>query len=115
MEWSKLLVKKRVGNDFIPMAGIQSEFEMDYLKIITNQSFRRLQDKTQVFPLEKNDFIRTRLTHSLEVSYIGKLIVQKFGSYALNEKRYLYSFLADLEIEIRTIEQKMIFVRSLLV
>lgn len=88
MEWSKLLVKKRVGNDFIPMAGIQSEFEMDYLKIITNQSFRRLQDKTQVFPLEKNDFIRTRLTHSLEVSYIGKLIVQKFGSYALNEKRF---------------------------
>ena len=87
MEWSKLLVKKKVGNDFIRISGIQSEFEMDYLKIITNQSFRRLQDKTQVFPLEKNDFIRTRLTHSLEVSYIGKLIVQKFGSYALKEER----------------------------
>ncbi|AGA67060.1 deoxyguanosinetriphosphate triphosphohydrolase-like protein [Brachyspira pilosicoli P43/6/78] len=49
-------------------------FEDDYSKIIFTPPFRRLQDKAQVFPLEVNDFVRTRLTHSLEVSSIAKLI-----------------------------------------
>lgn len=47
-------------------------FEEGYNKIINSYPFRRLQDKTQVFPLEQNDFIRTRLTHSIEVSAIAK-------------------------------------------
>lgn len=55
----------------------RSEFESDYLRIIRSASFRRLQDKTQVFPLDSSDFVRTRLTHSLEVSSIGKLIAKQ--------------------------------------
>ncbi len=47
-------------------------FEKDYKAIISSAAFRRLQDKTQVFPLDKSDFVRTRLTHSIEVSTIGK-------------------------------------------
>lgn len=43
-------------------------FNSDYRRVIKSDSFRRLQDKTQVFPLERNDFVRTRLTHSLEVA-----------------------------------------------
>ena len=46
-------------------------FELDYNRIVTSAAFRRLQDKTQVFPLAKSDFVRTRLTHSIEVSTIA--------------------------------------------
>lgn len=49
-----------------------NEFEKDYNKIVSSPAFRRLQDKTQVFPLDKSDFIRTRLTHSIEVSTIAR-------------------------------------------
>ena len=49
-------------------------FESDYFRIVTSAPFRRLQDKTQIFPLEKNDFIRRRLTHSLEVSAYAEQI-----------------------------------------
>lgn len=47
-------------------------FEKDYNKIVSSAAFRRLQDKTQVFPLDKSDFVRTRLTHSIEVSTIAR-------------------------------------------
>lgn len=50
----------------------RNEFDKDYDRIIPSSSLRRLNDKTQVFPLQKNDFIRTRLTHSLEVSALGR-------------------------------------------
>lgn len=49
-----------------------NEFEKDYNKIVSSAAFRRLQDKTQVFPLDKSDFIRTRLTHSIDVSTIAR-------------------------------------------
>ncbi len=49
-----------------------SDFEKDYKSIISSAAFRRLQDKTQVFPLDKSDFVRTRLTHSIEVSTIAR-------------------------------------------
>ena len=49
-----------------------NEFEKDYNKIVSSAAFRRLQDKTQVFPLDKSDFVRTRLTHSIEVSTIAR-------------------------------------------
>ena len=44
----------------------------DSSRIVSSAAFRRLQDKTQVFPLDKSDFIRTRLTHSIEVSTIAR-------------------------------------------
>lgn len=47
-------------------------FEQDYREIVSSVSFRHLQDKTQIYPLGKGDFVRTRLTHSLEVSTIAK-------------------------------------------
>ena len=74
MEWKKLLSEKRIGKEARSggKKDLRSEFEKDYHRIILSSSFRRLQDKTQVFPLDKSDFIRTRLTHSLEVSSIGR-------------------------------------------
>ena len=58
---------------------LRSEFEKDYHRIIGSSSFRRLQDKTQVFALDKSDFIRTRLTHSLEVSSFAKSLGQNIA------------------------------------
>lgn len=49
-----------------------NDFEKDYNRIVSSAAFRRLQDKTQVFPLDKSDFVRTRLTHSIEVSTIAR-------------------------------------------
>jgi len=89
MEWSKLLSESRSGdygknpkknND------LRSEFEKDYHRIIGSASFRRLQDKTQVFPLDKSDFIRTRLTHSLEVSSFGRSLGESISASILTDR-----------------------------
>jgi len=86
MNWEKLLSTKRhreVAGATKMKEDLRSEFEKDYHRIIGSASFRRLQDKTQVFPLDKSDFIRTRLTHSLEVSSYGKSLGQNIGEYIL--------------------------------
>ena len=54
--------------------GYRNPFESDYFRIVTSAPFRRLQDKTQIFPQEKSDFVRRRLTHSMEVATIGRRI-----------------------------------------
>jgi len=82
MEWNQLLCMERqqkkasMESDYtrassLAHSAILSEYDEDYLSIISSQAFRRLQDKTQVFPLDKSDFVRTRLTHSMEVSTIA--------------------------------------------
>ena len=90
MNWEQLLSTKRnreIGGNVQPSADLRSEFEKDYHRIIGSASFRRLQDKTQVFPLDKSDFIRTRLTHSLEVSSFGKSLGQNIGEYLLTYRK----------------------------
>lgn len=62
----------------------RNPFENDYGRLISSAPIRRLQDKTQVFPLEQSDYIRTRLTHSLEVSYIASSIGQSIGSVLID-------------------------------
>lgn len=85
MNWDQLLCSGRIRSS--NKAGISSdlrtEFEKDYHRIIGSASFRRLQDKTQVFPLDKSDFVRTRLTHSLEVSSFCKSLGQNISSEIL--------------------------------
>ena len=88
MNWEQLLSTKRKRNGsgktrYTKSTDLRSEFEKDYHRIIGSASFRRLQDKTQVFPLDKSDFIRTRLTHSLEVSSFAKSLGQNIGENIL--------------------------------
>lgn len=86
--WEKLLDPKtfRPRSDLKTFDG-RDPFENDYGRLISSSAVRRLQDKTQVFPLEKSDFIRTRLTHSLEVSSIGRSIGKTIEKYLFNEKK----------------------------
>ena len=89
MEWKTLLSadRERGNSNRQKSTDLRSEFEKDYHRIIGSASFRRLQDKTQVFPLDKSDFIRTRLTHSLEVSSLGKSLGQNIGENILVYKK----------------------------
>jgi dGTPase len=75
MQWSKLLSRSRLMEDVanIPDAG-RTSFEKDFDKIIFSSYFRRLKDKTQVFSLVENDYIRSRLNHSLEASCVGRTL-----------------------------------------
>lgn len=69
MNWNNLLCPRRERESSpYNQRDIRSEFQKDYHRIIGSASFRRLQDKAQVYPLQRGDFVRTRLTHSLEVS-----------------------------------------------
>ena len=92
MNWEQLLSTKRSRgssnkNKYLKNTDLRSEFEKDYHRIIGSASFRRLQDKTQVFPFDKSDFIRTRLTHSLEVSSFAKSLGQNIGENILLYKK----------------------------
>ncbi|MDR1018157.1 MAG: deoxyguanosinetriphosphate triphosphohydrolase [Lachnospiraceae bacterium] len=83
MKWNTLLSSKRSRISSTKNTNkkydVRSEFEKDYHRIVGSASFRRLQDKTQVFPLDKSDFIRTRLTHSLEVSSFAHSLAETIG------------------------------------
>ena len=87
MNWNDLLSGDRIRSyqKSTTSRDLRTEFEKDYHRIIGSASFRRLQDKTQVFPLDKSDFIRTRLTHSLEVSSFAKSLGQNVGEKIIRD------------------------------
>ncbi|MEK6451838.1 MULTISPECIES: dGTP triphosphohydrolase [Myroides] len=93
MKWEKLLSLKKHGDTFVRHRLDESEtrigFEVDYDRIIFSSPFRSLQDKTQVIPLSKTNFVHTRLTHSLEVSVVGRSLGRIVGSSILNKYTYL--------------------------
>ncbi|WP_454688298.1 deoxyguanosinetriphosphate triphosphohydrolase [Achromobacter aloeverae] len=73
MQWERLLTPQRLGKRAAPEPqDPRSEFTRDNDRIVFSSAFRRMQDKTQVFPLAKSDYVRTRLTHSLEVASVGR-------------------------------------------
>ena len=87
MKWEQLLCEKRQTKSKIKSkTDLRNEFQKDYHRIICSASFRRLQDKTQVFPLDKSDFVRTRLTHSLETSSFAKSLGQTAFQYLIDNE-----------------------------
>lgn len=95
MDWQKLLSIKRarelVGgpsqSERVP-EDKRDEFERDFDRIVYSTPFRRLQDKTQVFPLDPNDSVRTRLTHSLEVSHAARGLA-KDACFEMEKQGYI--------------------------
>lgn len=75
MDWNKLLSTKRLGMEGWATSNNtedRTQFQRDYDRIIFSSPFRRMQNKTQVFPLPEHIFVHNRLTHSLEVASVGR-------------------------------------------
>ncbi|MEO2099267.1 MAG: dGTP triphosphohydrolase [Flavobacteriaceae bacterium] len=97
MNWESLLSLKRFGDTNKRLRAEQDNlrlgFEVDYDRIVFSNPFRSLQDKTQVIPFSKTDFVHTRLTHSLEVSVVGRSIGRLAGKAILEKHPHLQSAL----------------------
>ena len=93
MNWEQLLSLKRHGDTHKRLRKEQDEtrlgFEVDYDRVIFSSAFRSLQDKTQVVPMSQTDFVHTRLTHSLEVSVVGRSLGRKVGRLLLEKHPHL--------------------------
>ncbi len=91
MNWNQLICDKRLGLEHYHdsnKGGVRSDFQRDFDRLVFSSPFRRLQNKTQVFPLPGSIFVHNRLTHSLEVSCVGRslageitlLLAEKYAS-----------------------------------
>jgi dGTPase len=78
MKFESIYTERRVGSDKIP-AGDRSGYQRDFDRIVFSSAFRRLQNKTQVFPLPGTAFVHNRLTHSLEVASVGRSLGKTIG------------------------------------
>ena len=88
MDWTKLLSCRRLGLERVePSQPKRSPFQQDFDRIVFCAPFRRLQDKTQVFPLSETDFVRTRLTHSMEASSIGRSLGTGAGAFICSQEK----------------------------
>src|SRR5690554_2537969 len=81
MNWEQLLSVRRFGLEHYENAKEheRTEYQRDYDRLIFSSPFRRLQNKTQVFPLPGSVFVHNRLTHSLEVSSVGRSLGENTG------------------------------------
>lgn len=85
MDWQSLLARQRLGKDY--PEGRESGrtcFQRDFDRLVFSSSFRRLKDKTQVFSLVDNDYIRTRLSHSIEASCVGRSLGRIVGESVIS-------------------------------
>jgi len=95
MLFENIFTEKRVGSDKIP-SGPRSGFQRDFDRLIFSSAFRRLQNKTQVFPLPGTAFVHNRLTHSLEVASVGrslgKMVGERISSVYKSKNEEAYEF-----------------------
>ena len=87
MDWNKLISTMRLGLETYHSEKSESrtEFQRDYDRLVFSSPFRRLQNKTQVFPLPKNIFVHNRLTHSLEVSCVARSLGNEAAKFLKNK------------------------------
>jgi dGTPase len=86
MNWEKLICDKRLGLEaYHKGKQTRNDFQRDYDRMVFSSPFRRLQNKTQVFPLPGSIFVHNRLTHSLEVSSVGRSLANEVA-ISLREK-----------------------------
>lgn len=87
MDWSRLISARRLGQEMHSNMGRddRSEFKRDYDRLIFSAPFRRLQNKTQVFPLPGSIFVHNRLTHSLEVASVGMSLGHDVAQWLIDD------------------------------
>jgi dGTPase len=87
MDWNKLFSGKRLDDTSSTHSAdpVRSEYEKDFDRVVFSSAFRRLQDKTQVIPLPESDFVHSRLTHSLEVSCVGRSLGKIVGKVIIKK------------------------------
>lgn len=92
MNWKQLISNKRFGLEFLheDRKEDRTEFQRDYDRLIFSAPFRRLQNKTQVFPLPGSIFVHNRLTHSLEVSCVGRSLGSETAAALLQKHPELH-------------------------
>jgi len=97
MEWNQLLSVKRLGKSTTPynIEELRTEFQRDYDRMIFSSPFRRLQNKTQVFPLPGSVFVHNRLTHSLEVASVGRSLGNRL-SQILEKKGVTHPLVSEI-------------------
>ena len=88
MEWTQLISNKRFGQEHkhAERHDDRSEFKRDYDRLIFSSAFRRLQNKTQVFPLPGSIFVHNRLTHSLEVASVGMSLGNDISRHIIQKR-----------------------------
>lgn len=100
MQWQQLLTRQRLGkNSPVDSESVRTCFQRDYDRLVFSSPFRRLKDKTQVYSLAKNDYLRTRLIHSIEVSCVGRSLGTIVGNEIIkrhNLKDYNPSDFGDI-------------------
>ena len=102
LNWKYLLSEDRIRPSATSdTVDCRNEFDKDYDRIVYSSSLRRLQDKAQVFPLQENDFPRTRLTHSIEVSALARSFGYSIGTWLLEKKNSSpnYGFCEEKQIK----------------
>ena len=90
MNWNQLISTTRLGQEELvtkDQKHSRTQFQRDYDRIIFSSPFRRMQNKTQVFPLPGSVFVHNRLTHSLEVASVGRSLGSMFVERAENENQ----------------------------
>ena len=89
MDWKQLISNKRLGQEYrhTERHDDRSEFKRDYDRLIFSAPFRRLQNKTQVFPLPGSVFVHNRLTHSLEVASVGMSLGNDVAQHIIGSHR----------------------------
>ena len=97
MEWKQLISNKRFGQEHkhAERHDDRSEFKRDYDRLIFSSAFRRLQNKTQVFPLPGSIFVHNRLTHSLEVASVGMSIGNDISRRVIQKRPELKETLVE--------------------
>ena len=90
MNWNQLISNTRLGQEALvtkDQSHSRTQFQRDYDRIIFSSPFRRMQNKTQVFPLPGSVFVHNRLTHSLEVASVGRSLGSMFVEKAESENQ----------------------------
>lgn len=97
MQWSRLISDTRFGlEEHTPKQSNRTDFQRDYDRLIFSPPFRRLQNKTQVFPLPGRIFVHNRLTHSLEVSCLGRSLGTEIGKHLKEREPDLWFDYSDI-------------------